>query len=152
MTRVYVSLPLLRTEIAERIEDLAPTGYKSKRFKERSQKAQLLKPIQEEQVKTRLFQLGEPQYEQHTYIGCNTVDPVYIIPLQIVYPSNSDGWDDAIHDDLDCIGRELRCNPSGVSGVQGRWVDLKTEPTREPHEKDTWQIVTVFIWCLLGVN
>ncbi len=148
----YLIIPLLRAEIAERIEDLNPTGYKSRKFKERTKAAQRLKTIQEEQGKPRLFQLGDATLNNYNYVGSSTVDPVYMIPLEIVYPNRSDGWDDAIHDDIDCISRVLRTNNPCIDGVQHRWVDLEIAPIREPYSDDTWQIVTLQIRCILGVS
>ncbi len=151
-TKTCVVIPLLRAEIAERIEDLTPNGYKSRKFKERTKAAQRLKTIQEEQGKPRLFQLGDATLNNYNYVGSSTVDPIYMIPLEIVYPNRSDGWDDAIHDDIDCISKALRTNNPCIDGVQHRWIDLEIAPIREPYSDDTWQIVTLQIRCILGVS
>ncbi len=151
MTQLWQSMPALRTEIAERIEDLTPGINKSVKFKERSINARKLRNIQEEQGRPRLFQLGKLEKQDTSFFGAGTVGTSYNLPFEVVYPLDIK-WHAAIDDDIDRIRQDLIDNPVAVDGVKGRWVKVDILPSRTPHGDDPWQVVTIQIYCLMGVN
>jgi hypothetical protein len=157
MVAAITTLQLLKTEIQDRIVALTPNSFTQHHYRIREEEARR-SPLLEAGGPPRLFEFGKPVTSPDTenlYYGGGgggIRNPAYIIPINLLYPTNEELWRIAAVDDYDQIRSDILNNrATEPANCEIRWID-PAGPEFDTSPADDWEVMTMFLRTVLTVQ